>query len=48
MEREPGHEEPERVPRFGRLLLVCLLAVALCGALVWYSVHHGLPDWFGP
>lgn len=39
MEREPG-QEPERVPRFGRLLLVCVLAVAFCGALVWLSVNY--------
>ncbi len=39
--------EPERKPRFGRLLLVCLLAIAFCGWLVWFATTY-LPDCCGP
>ncbi len=34
-------------PRFGRLLIVCLLAVAFCGGLVWFALTY-LPDCCGP
>ncbi len=40
-------KEIEQKPRFGRLLVVCLLAIAFCGWLVWFSVNY-LPDWVGP
>ncbi|MEO8542923.1 MAG: hypothetical protein ABJA49_12085 [Betaproteobacteria bacterium] len=33
--------------RFGRLLLVCLLAVIFCGWLVWFAMTY-LPDCCGP
>jgi hypothetical protein len=33
--------------RFGRLLAVCLLAIAFCGGLVWFSMTY-LPDCCGP
>ena len=40
-------EQPEQQPRFGRLLVVCLLAVAFCGWLVWFSINY-LSDCCGP
>jgi len=33
--------------RFGRLLLVCLAAIAFCGWLVWFALTY-LPDCCGP
>lgn len=30
-------EREDIKPRFGRLLLVCALAVAFCGVLVWFA-----------
>lgn len=30
-------ERKEYTPRFGRLLLVCGLAVAFCGFTVWFA-----------
>jgi hypothetical protein len=38
---------PDRPLRFGRLLAVCLLAVAFCGWLVWFALTY-LPDCCGP
>jgi hypothetical protein len=38
---------PPRPLRFGRLLLVCLAAVAFCGWLVWFVMTY-LPDCCGP
>ena len=38
---------PPRALRFGRLLLVCLAAIAFCGGLVWFSLTY-LPDCCGP
>lgn len=32
---------------FGRLLLVCLAAIAFCGCLVWFAMTY-LPDCCGP
>jgi hypothetical protein len=34
-------------PRFGRLLVVCALAVVFCGALVWFAGTY-LVDCCGP
>ena len=39
--------EPDRPLRFGRVLLACLLAIAFCGALVWFALTY-LPDCCGP
>ncbi len=39
--------KPEGKPRFGRLLLVCVLAVAFCGWLVWFAMTY-LTDCCGP
>lgn len=38
---------PARPLRFGRLLAVCLLAIAFCGWLVWFALTY-LPDCCGP
>ena len=40
-------EEPEQKPRFGLLLMVCVLAVAFCGWLVWFAMNH-LTNCCGP
>jgi hypothetical protein len=46
--RDKLMEQPPAGPlRFGRLLVVCLLAVAFCGWLVWFAVTY-LPDCCGP
>jgi hypothetical protein len=34
-------------PRFGRLLLICLLAILFCAWLVWFAMTY-LPDCCGP
>jgi len=34
-------------PRFGRLLVVCMLAVLFCGWLVWFATNY-LSDCCGP
>lgn len=40
-------ERKEYQPRFGRLLLVCGLAVVFCGWLVWFASTY-LTDCCGP
>lgn len=34
-------------PKFGRLLVVCVLAVALCGVLTWVMATYfpDFPNW---
>jgi len=45
----PDHQAaaPARQLRFGRLLAICVLAVAFCGWLVWFALTY-LPDCCGP
>jgi TRAP-type C4-dicarboxylate transport system permease small subunit len=37
IDTENEHQPEEQMPRFGRLLFVCLLAIVFCGLLVWFA-----------
>jgi len=45
--QEAAPARKEYQPRFGRLLLVCGLAVVFCGGLVWFASTY-LRDCCGP
>lgn len=37
---EKDHQPEEKMPRFGRLFSVCMLAIAFCGFLVWFANNY--------